>query len=63
MRRIPDIRIGPFDVKAIGATDSITVEVLGFQRRCPTLVPTWFHGVRLGDVSIDEAYIYAPAKS
>jgi hypothetical protein len=62
MRQIPDVRIGPFEVKAIGAADSITIDVLEFQRRYPTQVPAWFHGARLGDVSIDEAFIYAPAK-
>ncbi|HEV3004794.1 MAG TPA: hypothetical protein VGX78_10050 [Pirellulales bacterium] len=61
MRHLPASKIGPFDVKVIGATHSI-LGVLELQRRFPTQIPVWFHGLRLGDVAIDEAYIYAPVQ-
>jgi hypothetical protein len=56
-----DLRwIDPFELRLIGAADPITKDVLDIQRRDPAQMPTRYRGPQLGNVAIDQAYIYEP---
>lgn len=47
-----------FKVKLVGPEDSITKDVLGILARYPGRMATRYGGKRLGNVSIDDSYIY-----
>jgi hypothetical protein len=51
------------DLKLIGATNPITRDVLAIQTRYPTPLSTWYRGRQLGNMAIDEAYLYRPRQS
>jgi hypothetical protein len=57
--RRPDLWISRFDVKLISPSDPLTQDVLRV-RRPESMIPTRYHGSRLGKLSIEEAYIYGP---
>jgi hypothetical protein len=57
--RRPDLWISPFDVKLISASDLVTQDVLQI-RRPQSMIPTRYHGSRLGKLCIEEAYVYGP---
>jgi hypothetical protein len=46
------------DLKLIGATNPITRDVLAVQAQYPAPLSTWYRGRRLGNMAIDEAYLY-----
>jgi hypothetical protein len=48
------------DLKLIGATNPITRDVLAIQARYPAPLSTWYRGRQLGNLAIDEAYLYRP---
>jgi hypothetical protein len=52
--------IHPLEVKIIGTADALAKDVAAARDRCPGKSPGWFRGDRLGNVSIDGAYIYPP---
>ena len=52
--------IDPWWIKAVGPSEPVGLALLDIQRRHPGKLPSWYDGARLGDVSIDTAYIYAP---
>ena len=54
--------IDPLSIKLISTDDPIARAVAAVRRRYPTMTATWFHGKRLADLSIDEAYLYAPLR-
>lgn len=59
LKRKPDLWIDRFQVKLIGATNPITQDVLAI-RGPQSGIPTRYFGSRLGNVSIEEAFIYGP---
>lgn len=62
MRSMPHLDwIGGSDLKLIGATNPITKAVLDFLSQYPAKIPTIYRGTQLGNVNIDQAYIYEPA--
>ena len=74
LRRMPDLRIDPFEIKVVGLKDSLAEAALAllkpngpdspFAARNPRPYPgmTRFGGSTLGGVSIDGAYIYPPSQ-
>ncbi len=48
------------DLKLIGATNPITQDILSIQSRYPASLSTWYRGRQLGNMAIDEAYLYRP---
>lgn len=48
------------DVKLISPTNPTARDVLDLQARYPDLMPIRYQGPRLGRVSLDDSYIYAP---
>jgi hypothetical protein len=57
-RSIPDAWVLLSDVKLIGANDPMTKEVLEIQNRFPSRLATRSRRKLLGDLAIDEVYIY-----
>jgi hypothetical protein len=51
--------LDPFQVKVAGAKDPIAKAVLDIQSRYPGKLATRLRNRQLGDVSVDEVYIYA----
>jgi hypothetical protein len=52
-----------FDKKVIGAHDPMAQDMVVHRRGRPGGPPTPFRGSRLGDVEVEEAYIYPPLVS
>ncbi len=48
------------NLKLIGATNPITQDILSIQSQYPAPFSTWYRGSRLGNMAIDEAYLYQP---
>jgi hypothetical protein len=48
-----------FSIKLIGLTNSISKNVLALKQLWQGALPTWHHGPQLGNLAIEEAYIYA----
>jgi hypothetical protein len=53
-------RMGAFDKKVIGPHDPIAKDMIAQRKTRPGGPPTPFRGIRLGELYIDEAYIYPP---
>jgi hypothetical protein len=51
------------DLKLIGATNPMTRDVLAIQARYPAPLSTWYRGRQLGNLAIDEAYLYRPRQA
>jgi hypothetical protein len=51
--------MGPFEKKVIGPHDPVARDMVA-HRGSPTRVPMWLRGSRLGDLDVEEAYIYPP---
>jgi hypothetical protein len=51
----------PFAIKVINPHDSIARDMEAHRARRPAPIPTPFRGTRLGDLEVEEAYIYPPA--
>jgi hypothetical protein len=49
-----------FDKKLLGVNDPRTKDILAHRKGRPGGPPTPFRGARLGNLAIDEAYIYPP---
>jgi len=60
MRDLGQLRVDRFEVKLVGPEDPITKDVLDILARYPGPLATRYGGRRLGDVSIDDLYIYPP---
>jgi hypothetical protein len=58
MRRLPDLRIDRFQVKLVAPDNPVAKAVMGFVSRRPGPLPTQVRGANLGDVYIEDAYIY-----
>jgi hypothetical protein len=51
--------LDPFQVKVISARDPIARSVLDLVRKSPNLIPARWFSPRLGERSVDEAYVYS----
>jgi hypothetical protein len=49
-----------FDKKLLGPQDPVTRDIVAHRRGRPGGPPTPFRGAQLGDLAVDEAYIYPP---
>lgn len=49
------------DLKLIGVLNPIARDVLEIQRRFPAPLATHYRGSRLGNLAIEEAYLYRPS--
>jgi hypothetical protein len=58
MRRIPDLGIEPFQVKLVSPNDPVARAVLDLLSRQRFRLPARVRGTKLGDVYIEDAYIY-----
>ena len=75
MRKTPNLRIEPLEIKVVGMNDSLVQAALALikpkvpdspyavQNPRPYPGPTLFHGETLGGVSVDGAYIYPPLQA
>jgi hypothetical protein len=52
--------IDPFEIKVIGPDDSIARDMEAHRSGRQTTIPTRFRGHELGDLAIEEAFIYPP---
>jgi hypothetical protein len=57
-QRLQGIPLSLSDIKLVGKDNPITRDVLAILARFPGVMATRFGGKQLGDVSIEEAYIY-----
>jgi hypothetical protein len=60
MHGLGQLWVDRFQVKLVGPENPITKDVLSILARYPGLSPTRYGGKRLGNVSIDDSYIYPP---
>jgi hypothetical protein len=58
MRRIPDLRIDRFEVKLVAPDDPVAKAVIDFQCRQHARLPTRIRATKLGEVYIENAYLY-----
>jgi hypothetical protein len=58
MRQLTDLWINPFEVKLVGPHDPIAKEVADFQVHTHAPVPMHIRGSRLGNIYVENAYIY-----
>ena len=58
MRQLPDLWINPFEVKLVGPDDPVAKAVIDFLAKRPTRRPERIRGTRLGNVYIEDAYLY-----
>ena len=61
MRDLGQLWVDRFEVKLVRPDHPITKDVLGILARFPGRSATRYGGKRLGNVSIDDSYIYPPA--
>ena len=52
----------PPEKKVIGPHDPIAKDLLAHRSSRPARIPIRFQGARLGDLAVDEAYIYPPTE-
>jgi len=58
LSRVPSASIRLSEIKLVAATNPIAEEAIAVRDRYPARLPTRFQGTRLGNLSIEEAYIY-----
>lgn len=58
LQRLPEAGITISDVKLVSATDPIVRDALAVRKRRPDRTPIRWGGSQLGDLSVEEAYIY-----
>jgi hypothetical protein len=58
IRQLTDFWINPFEVKLVGPDDPIAKEVVDFQVKTRAPSPTRVRASRLGNIYIENAYIY-----
>jgi hypothetical protein len=59
LQTIPAARTLQFHTRLIGLTNPISLDVLALMQLWQGALPTWHHGPQLGNLAIEEAYIYA----
>lgn len=60
LKRLDQSWVTPSDIKLLNGTNPVAQDALRVQERSPGRCPTRFHGKRLGNITIEEAYIYPP---
>jgi hypothetical protein len=60
MRTMRDLRINRFEVKLVGPDDPVARAIMDFSSRLHAPLPTWVRGSTLGDLHVENAYIYPP---
>lgn len=50
--------IDPFQVKVVGTDETVAKAALDVMKKYPARIPTRYHGRQLGDLGVDEIYIY-----
>jgi hypothetical protein len=58
MRRLPDLQIDRFQVKLVAPDDPVAKAVIDDLSRQPTRLPARIRAAHLGEVYIEDAYIY-----
>jgi hypothetical protein len=58
MRQLTDLWINPFEVKLIGPDDPIAKAVMEMRANMRAPLPTRVRGSKLGEIYIENAYIY-----
>ncbi len=58
MRQLPDLSIGPLEVKLVAPDDPVAKAVVDFLARRPARRLTQIRGENLGGVHIENAYLY-----
>jgi hypothetical protein len=58
MRQLPDLSIGPFEVKLVAPDDPVAKAVIGFLSKPQARLPRRIRGTNLGGVYIEDAYLY-----
>lgn len=58
MRQLPDLQIGPFQVKLVAPDDPVAKAVIDFHSRQQARLPMRIRATRLGDAYIEDAYLY-----
>lgn len=57
--KMPDPWLDPFQIKVVGTNEPVAKAVLQIQEKYPPgKLPTRYHGRQLGDLSVEEVYIY-----
>jgi hypothetical protein len=57
-RQLPDLLIGPFEVKLVAPDDPVAKAVIDFLAKRQARTPVRIRGTRLGDVHIEDAYLF-----
>ena len=63
IRKMPNLAIGPFDVKLVSASDPLVAHVQRLYAKFPAPLQTQFGGSQLGKMNIEEALIYPPVSA
>lgn len=58
MKRLPDLQIGPFQVKLVAPDDTVAKAIIDFQSRQYARLPARINAIKLGDAYIENAYLY-----
>jgi hypothetical protein len=58
MRQLPDLSIGPFEVKLVPPDDPVAKAVIDFLAKRPARTPARIRGENLGGIHIEYAYLY-----
>ena len=56
--RIPDPWLSPFEIKVVSSKNPLAAAVVGFQNKFPGRIPTRYRGRPLGNISVEEVYMY-----
>jgi hypothetical protein len=60
LSRVPDLSWGLSEVRLVTPTNPVAAAAIALRDQNPGLLPIRYHGPRLGEVAVEEAYIYPP---
>jgi hypothetical protein len=60
LSKVPDCSISLSEIKLVNGTNPVARAAVALRDRHKGMVPTRFHGKRLGNLAVEEAYIYPP---
>jgi hypothetical protein len=64
IREIPQpFWVDPMEIKVVGPDGPVGKAIQDLHRQYPGRSPMWYKGARLGDVSIEGAYVYPPVSA
>jgi hypothetical protein len=58
MKRLPDLQVGPFQVKLVAPDDPVAKGIIDFQSRQQARLPARIKAINLGGAYIENAYLY-----